>query len=227
VSIDILARILEVITKDKLINILKENIFAPLDMQSTGFFIEEEQNINLLETLEFSKKNNKMRNLSLDSRKLINYFYPLNNREYSRGGHGLFSTADDYSKFAHMLINGKNTRGNQLISLETLTNMRLNKINKNLFPLEITSVNTIKDLKYINDLDGYGWGLGFRVLMNNTENNKYGQIGEFGWSGYASTFFLVDPINQISAVLMMQIIDGDRILKQNFYDYIYKNLDVI
>ena len=227
VSIDILARILEIITKDKLINILKENIFNPLDMNATNFFIEEGQNKNLVDTFEFSKKYNKIQNLSLDSRKLINYFYPLNNRNYSRGGHGLFSTTEDYSKFAHMLIDGKNTNGKEIINLETLTRMRTNNIDKFVFPLEITSVNTIKDEKYINDLDGYGWGLGFRVLMKNSDNNPYGRIGEFGWSGYASTYFLVDPINQISAVLMMQIIDGERILKQDFYDSIFRNLERI
>ena len=126
-----------------------------------------------------------------------------------------------------MLITGKNINEKQLISLETLVNMRTNKLHKNFFPLEIVSVNTVKDDKYTNDLKGYGWGLGFRVLMNNTTSNPYGKIGEFGWSGYASTFFLVDPINKISAVLMMQIIDADRKLKQDFYDTIFKNLDNI
>ena len=111
--------------------------------------------------------------------------------------------------------------------METLVNKRTNKIHKNFFPLEIVSVNTVKDDKYTNDLKGYGWGLGFRILMHNTESNQFGNIGEFGWSGYASTYFLVDPINQISAVLMMQIIDGDRVLKQDFYDSIFKNLDRI
>ena len=227
VSVDILARILEVITKDKLINILKENIFFPLQMDSTNFFIEEEKNINLVETFEYDKNNNKIQNLNLDVRKLINYFYPVNNRQYSRGGHGLFSTTEDYSKFAHMLIDGKNAAGKKLISFETLSRMRSNNLDHNLLPLEITSINTIKDEKYINDLNGYGWGLGFRVLINNSENNTHGQIGEFGWSGYASTYFLVDPINEMSAVLMMQIIDGDRIIKQDFYNSIFKNLDTI
>ena len=227
VSIDILARILEIITKDKLINILKENIFNPLDMNATNFFIEEGQNKNLVDTYEFSKQYNKIQNLSLDSRKLINYFYPLNNRNYSRGGHGLFSTTEDYSKFAYMLIDGKNTKGKEIINLETLIRMRTNNLDKSVFPLEITSVNTIKDKKYINDLEGYGWGLGFRVLMKNSDNNPHGRIGEFGWSGYASTYFLVDPTNQISAVLMMQIIDGERILKQDFYDSIFRNLERI
>jgi len=227
VSIDILARILEIITKDKLINILKENIFIPLNMNSTDFFINQDQNNKLVETFEFSKENKKIQNLSLDTRKLINYFYPLNNKEYSRGGHGLFSSADDYSKFAHMLIDGKSIKGKKVISLEALSKMRSNSLDKKMFPLEITSVNTIKDENYINDLSGYGWGLGFRVLINKSDANPYGFIGEFGWSGYASTYFLVDPINQISAVLMMQIIDGERVLKQDFYNSIFKNLDTI
>ena len=123
-----------------------------------------------------------------------------------------------------MLIDGKNIHGKKLINIETLNQMRANALESHLFPLEITSVNTIKDEKYINDLEGYGWGLGFRVLMSNTKENIYGKIGEFGWSGYASTYFMVDSINKISAVLMMQIIDGDRILKQDFYDIIYKKL---
>ena len=63
--------------------------------------------------------------------------------------------------------------------------------------------------------------------MNNSDNNLYGCIGEFGWSGYASTYFFVDPKNQISAVLMMQIIDGERVLKQDFYNSIYQNMNKV
>ena len=171
-----------------------------------------------------SKEISKIQNLSPEARKLVNYYYPSNNPSYIRGGHGLFSTADDYIKFANMLIDGKNIKGKELINIETLNQMRVNALDSHLLPLEITSVNTIKDEKYINDLEGYGWGLGFRVLINKTQQNLYGNVGEFGWSGYASTYFMVDSVNKISAVLMMQIIDGDRILKQDFYDYIYKNL---
>ena len=80
-------------------------------------------------------------------------------------------------------IDGKNPNGKEIINFETLSNMRTNNLDKTVFPLEITSVNTIKDKNYINDLEGYGWGLGFRVLMNNSNNNLYGCIGEFGWSG--------------------------------------------
>ena len=227
VSIDILARIIEIITKESLINTLNENIFSLLQMKNTNFYINKEDNINLANTFEFSRDTQTLKNLNPAARKLVNYWYPANNKTYARGGHGLFSTAEDYLQFSNMLFDGKNFKGKELIKSETLNQMRVNSIDRSLFPLEITSINTIKDKKYINDLEGYGWGLGFRVLMNKTKHNPYGAIGEFGWSGYASTYFMVDPVNRISAVLMMQIIDGERILKQDFYNNIFKNLKEI
>ena len=102
VSIDILARILEIITKDKLINLLSENIFSQLEMNKTNFYINKEENINLADTFEFSKEISIIKNLSPEARKLVNYYYPSNNPSYIRGGHGLFSTADDFIKFANM-----------------------------------------------------------------------------------------------------------------------------
>ena len=227
VSIDILARIIEIITKESLINTLDENIFSLLQMKNTNFYINKEDNINLANTFEFSRDTQTLKNLNPAARKLVNYWYPANNTTYARGGHGLFSTAEDYLQFSNMLFDGKNFKGKELIKSETLNHMRVNSIDRSLFPLEITSINTIKDKKYINDLEGYGWGLGFRVLMNKTKHNPYGAIGEFGWSGYASTYFMVDHVNRISAVLMMQIIDGERILKQDFYNNIFKNLKEI
>ena len=224
ISIDILARIIEVVTKDKIINILKENIFDPLEMNETNFFINESNHKNLVETYEYSLDKSKLTNINLDKRKLILYGYPKTNQNYSRGGHGLFSTAEDYIKFATMLLNGKNKKSKPLVNTETLEVMRNNSLSEDLFPLEITSINTKKDTDYENDLVGYGWGLGLRVLMNNNNQNKYGTIGEFGWSGYASTYFLVDPINSLSAVLMMQIVDAHKNIKKDFYNNIFKNI---
>ena len=136
----------------------------------------------------------------------------------------MFSTAEDYEKFATMLINGKNKNGKDLINPQSLELMRTNSLNKDLFQIEITSINTKKDEDYENDLDGYGWGLGFRVLMNNTSRNKYGPVGEFGLSGYAATYFLADPKNNLSAVLMMQILEIDKNIKKDFNKNIFENL---
>ena len=75
-----------------------------------------------------------------------------------------------------------------------------------------------------NGLDGYGWGLGFRVLTDLNKTNGLGSIGEFGWGGAAATYFLVDPKNDLTAVLMTQVLGADNILQKNFFSEIYKNL---
>ena len=85
VSIDILARIIEIITKDNLINILNENIFSLLEMKNTNFYINEEDNEKLANTYQYLKENQKIINLSPQARKLVNYYYPANNKTYARG----------------------------------------------------------------------------------------------------------------------------------------------
>ena len=74
-----------------------------------------------------------------------------------------------------------------------------------------------------NDLLPYGWGLGFRVMINKEKNNNLGSLGEFGWSGAAATYFLVDPSKNITAVLMTQVLQANPILKKLFYEFIYNN----
>ena len=223
ISIDILARIIEIVTKDKIINFLNENIFNPLEMHDTNFYINKNKNSKLVETFQYNKNKSQLTNLDFNERKLILFGYPKNNINYFRGGHGLYSTAEDFIKFSNMLLTGKDKKGNCLLSKKNLVMMTSNIVKKSLFPLEIISANSIKDTDYENDLDGYGWGLGFRVLMNNSNINKLGTIGEFGWSGYAATYFLVDPVKNFSAVLMMQILDADSKIKKDFYNNIYKN----
>ena len=67
----------------------------------------------------------------------------------------------------------------------------------------------------------YRWGSGFRVNMKNT---KFNNVGEFGWGGAASTYFIVDRKNSISAVLMTQVFQGDVSLQKDFYNYIYSQI---
>ena len=148
ISIDVLARIIEVVTKDKIFDVLNENIFLPLEMNNTNFYIDENSNSKLVETFEYNSEKLKLTNINYDKRKLILYGYPTNNKNYSRGGHGLFSTAEDYEKFATMLIDGKNKNGKELINSQSLELMRNNSLNKELFPIEITSINTNKDEDY-------------------------------------------------------------------------------
>ena len=221
VSMDVLSRILEVIMKSPLQDILKNQIFLPLGMYDTDFYISKTNVSRLMQSYEYNLIENKLTEHILDSQKIGTYGYPLHNKNYARGGHGLFSTIKDYILFAEMLHSGKSEEGKEIISKDTIDYMTTNLLNPNLFPIEITSVGTIKDQNYVNDLEPYGWGLGFRTLIDPIKNNNLGSKGEFGWAGAAATYFLIDSKKEISAVLMTQVLNGDPSLKNHFYKYIY------
>ena len=81
----------------------------------------------------------------------------------------------------------------------------------------------VKDENYINGLESYGWGLGCRTLLDPSKQNNLGSIGEFGWAGAASTYFLVDNKKNLSATIMTQVLFGNPELTREFYKYIYSN----
>ena len=221
VSMDVLARILEIVENSTLQDILKNKIFLPLGMYDTDFSISEQKDSRLMQSYEFDILHHKLREHILDPQKIGNYGYPLHNKKYARGGHGLFSTLYDYSLFADMLHSGKTKDGKLIIAKETIDFMTSNFLTPSFFPIEIASVGTIKDGNYTNDLEAYGWGLGFRTLLDPVKNNNLGTKGEFGWAGAASTYFLVDDHKKISAILMTQALNGDPNLKRDFYKFIY------
>ena len=190
-------------------------------MHDTDFYISEINASRLMQSYEYNLLENKLTEHILDSQKIGTYGYPLHNKNYARGGHGLYSTIKDYILFAEMLHSGKSEQGKEIISKNTIDFMTANLLNPSLFPIEIASVGTIKDENYINDLEPYGWGLGFRTLIDPIKNNNLGSKGEFGWAGAASTYFLVDSKKEISAALMTQVLNGDPSLKNNFYEFIY------
>ena len=226
VSMDVMGRIIEIVTKKTLQSILQEKIFNQIGMSETGFSVPEDKVKRITSSYEFNPNDKKLTNFVMDSQKIGNYAYPYDNdKTYARGGHGLFSTAYDYSLFALMLLTGKTADGKVILKPETIKEMTKNHLDSSFFPLEILSIGTIKNEDYVNDLDPYGWGLGFRVLIDLNKANNIGSLGEFGWAGAASTYFLVDPKNDLTAVLMTQVLNGDPIIKNDFVKTIYNNLD--
>lgn len=219
VSIDILARIIEVVSNDTLQNVLKKRIFKPLGMYDTDFIVSKDKRHRLMKSYEYIPNERILSNLSMQN--IGVYGYPENNSNYARGGHGLYSSLEDYFKFAEMLLTGKSKSGKVILSKKMLNLATRNHLSDKFLPIEI-KIPGDEDLE--NDFEPYGWGLGFRVLVDVNKLNGTGSLGEFGWSGAASTFFLVDPKESITAVLMTQVLNGDKVLRENFIEEIYKNL---
>jgi len=221
VSVDILGRIIEVVSKNNLQLELKKRIFDPLEMNDTGFVVNLKNHDRIMTSYEFDPIEKKINDPIAGVQKIGGYGYPTNQSVYARGGHGLFSTLNDYSKFAQMLLTGKTLEDENILSKSILLEATTNQLESHYFPLEVKNIAETLDE---NDLEPYGWGLGFRVMMDIEKSKGIGSVGEFGWAGAAATYFLVDPKNDLTAVLMTQVLGADNILKKDFVTEIYKNL---
>ena len=223
VSMDVLARIVEIVRGDSLQNILQREIFDPLNMNDTAFTVSSENQHKVMASYEYDPVKNKLSELISDPQKIGNYGYPLNISSYARGGHGLFSTLNDYAIFARMLHSGKSDQGYQILNADTLKLISTNFLEEKYFPIEIATIGIVKDENYVNGLEAYGWGLGCRTLLDPSKQHNLGSVGEFGWAGAASTYFLVDNSKKLSATIMTQVLFGNPDLHRDFYKYIYSN----
>ena len=119
-------------------------------------------------------------------------------KKYFSGGAGLTSTAQDYSRFAQMLLNGGVLDGVRLLSPKTVELMTTSHT----LDLHLDNANTL--------VLGPGneWGLGFKITSDLGAMQMPGSVGMYGWSGIYGTFFWVDPKEKVVGVMMVQRYPG-------------------
>ena len=116
---DVLARVLEIVYDKPIEKILAELIFKPLKMTDTAFFVPKEKKFRLMPVYgepnldDVTKASSKRKQSSVVD---LSDFYPWKKEDYKpRGGHGLFSTINDYSKFCKAIIDDPKQNKNKLI----------------------------------------------------------------------------------------------------------------
>jgi CubicO group peptidase (beta-lactamase class C family) len=205
-AIDVIARLIEVISGQPLQQFLKGRLFEPLGMVDTGFSVPQEKSrriaamygnpdiavSTLAQTFEaWQNGQNKRRD--------VDATYPsTNTHSFARGGHGLFTTASDYMRFAQMLLNRGELDGARILAPKIVDFMYMNHLPASLLPFEIGGTY----------YGGYGFGLGSRVLLNVAESLMPGSVGEYGWAGAANTYYWVDPQEQVIGIFMTQYMMG-------------------
>lgn len=203
-AIDVLAHLIEVISGKPLRQFLQEALFNPLGMTDTDFYVPPEKEARLatmyglpdiaapqmtISTLQAAWDND------FNERIDVSTTYPTNRPDtFARGGHGLFSTAGDYLRFAQMLLNGGRLDGIRVLGRKTVELMHINHLPAGMLPYKVVDPPAY----------GYGFGLGSRVLLNVAESQVPGSVGEFGWAGAAKTYYWIDPQEKIVGVLMSQ-----------------------
>lgn len=213
-STDVLGYIVEVISGKPLDEFFKKEIFEPLGMMDTDFYVPEEK-LDRLASLYFSKDANIMVNIP-NLEELMKDKHILLAEDPSKkqraikppifsGGGGLLSTLTDYYKFLNMLMN-KGRVGNEVIlSSKSIELMTINHLPAELRLFKPTQHITNSVVYDSITRPGFGFGLGFSMMTDLARSNALGSVGEYFWGGAASTVFLNDPKEDLIMVLMTQL----------------------
>lgn len=211
VATDVLGRLVEVISGQPFDRFLKTHIFEPLGMVETGFYVPEPDLERFAALYGLAESGS----LKPGTPMAVSHYRP-SQRLFS-GGAGLVSTAADYLRFTQMLLNQGELAGERLVSRKTIELMTANHLPASLCPIQV-GVNP--------PLAGYGFGLGVRVLIDLAQSQTLGSVGEYGWSGAASTYFWIDPAEEFTGVFLTQLVpSGGHPLGRMFKLLAYQAID--
>ncbi len=174
---DVLVRVVEVASGMPFDRFAEQRVFGPLGMKDTFFYRD---GVEARRATLYTHVNGALKKQPLPS---------FLNGAYFSGGGGLTSSAEDYLKFASMLLNGGELEGARILSPRSVELM--------------ASVFAPDTLPGRNA--GEGFGLGVRVVSDPAARNTWLSPGSFGWSGAYNTHFFVDPKQRIVAVFMTQV----------------------
>ena len=223
VSQDVAAHLVQVLSGMAFDEFLQTNLFAPLGMVDTGFFVPAEKHERFAAmygvrdccdgegiALDITAQANAgVNNLLADPRD-CRESKPHN---VLRGGIGLVSTAGDYLRFCRMLLSNGTFEGQRLLSRKTVELMTCNHIVESLLPIPFED----------GPKSGFGYGLGFGVLMDVGQPKALGSVGEFNWSGAATTSFWIDPREALIGIQMAQFQpSGFHLIAEDFKTMTYQ-----
>jgi CubicO group peptidase (beta-lactamase class C family) len=195
VSTDVVGYLVEKVSGLPLDRFFAERIFQPLKMVDTGFQVREDQRPRFAACYD-AQPGGGMK-LQDDPAKSP-YLGPPG---MFSGGGGLVSTAADYLRFANMLVNGGELEGARILAPKTVKLMASNHL-----PGGADLTELSRSLFSESTNAGVGFGLGFAVVFDAPKTLIPCSNGEFYWGGAASTAFWVDPVEEVTAVFMTQLL---------------------
>jgi CubicO group peptidase (beta-lactamase class C family) len=195
-SIDVCARLVEVISGLPFDEYLQQAIFEPLRMVDTDFHVHEE-NADRLAALY--GRNAQKELVLLDD--------PATSRSHRKpslllGGGGLLGTTADYQRFANMLAGGGELGGTRVLSRKTVELMSTNHLPGDGDLAEFALPGGYGEVGFT----GMGFGLSVAVSQGPAATAAVGSKGEYMWGGAASTIFWIDPAEELVVTFMTQLI---------------------
>lgn len=194
VSTDVLGYLIGVISGMPFERFLQTRLFEPLRMGDTGFHVPADQAGRLAACYALSPKGVVLQ----DDPTRSAY---LSAPSFVSGGGGLVSTTDDYLRFCRMLLNGGELDGERILSPKTVRLMATNHLPGGA-DLSTVSRSMFSEAAYA----GLGFGLGFSTTIDPAATLIPSTVGDMSWGGAASTFFWVDPVEELIVILMTQLL---------------------
>lgn len=195
VGMDIQGHIIEKLSGQKFGEYLQTRLFGPLGMVDTGFFVPEEDYDRLSEVYGFDPETGAMVPVPYP-----NVQFRQETVNFESGGGGMVSTMDDYGRFAQMLVNKGELDGARILKPETIELMRTNVLRdgQNLSSLGVNAGDVYA---------GLGMGLTFGTIEDPESVPSKTPQGSYFWGGAASTWFWIDPVNELYFIGMVQVFD--------------------
>jgi methyl acetate hydrolase len=193
-STDVVGKLVEAVSGQKLEDYFRQHIFAPLKMDDTSYNVPEAKGPRLV--AQQQRAGARMDGaIELQKPQLgLTIAAPI-------GGGGLASTADDYGRFVRMLLNGGALDGVRVLKAETVALMGQNHIGAVSVPALKSALPRSADFTFIAD-GRDKWGLGFLITADQVQGKR--SPGSLSWGGINNTFFWIDPARGIAGVIMMQ-----------------------
>ena len=187
---EVLGIIVSRIVGKSLHDVLTERIFGPLGMVDTGFFVSPEQRERAA-TMYRLDENAELRDDAMGP-------IPVREPRFCQGGASLVSTADDYLRFARLLLGGGTVDGVRVLSADSVAAMRVDRL---------TDDQRRHPFLGMPFWVGRGFGLNLSVVTDPGKSAQLfgpGGLGTFGWPGAYGTWWQADPANELILIYLIQ-----------------------
>ncbi len=186
----VLGRIVELVSGQRFDEYLQANVFTPLAMHDTGFYIPADRQHRRAIPYQVAEA----RDAGLQP--LPEMPVPIiEPPALLEGAAGMVSTVPDYLRFLQAMLNQGELDGQRVLSAQSVVLLTENRLRDELLPFQLGG----------NELPALGWGYGFSVVIDPAVSAFGVNRGEFGWNGSLGTFSWADPGTDTISILMMQI----------------------
>jgi CubicO group peptidase (beta-lactamase class C family) len=206
-SVDVQARLVEVLSGEKFTDYVQKHIFAPLGIKDSGW--ARSKDVLPRYAAGYSKgPDGKLVRIPDAQAQAMSF----SGKKMTMGGAGIVAPIDDYMRFARMLLGGGSLDGVRILKPSTVRLMATDHLDAR-----------VTEREWLPGKGSVGFGFDFAVRVSPPKDAKEnrGAVGEYFWDGAASTLFWVDPANDLAAVFYVQKFPFDGTLHHDFREAVY------